>query len=406
MAIDFVGLAVTFATFASFACIYALLTLGLNLQWGETGLFNAGIAAFYAIGAYTTAILITGPAPISIGNYPAHLGGYSWPWLPALAISGLTAGFAGLLIALTTLRLRTDYLAIATLGLGEVIRLFLANDEPVTGGTFGIYQIPGLMDFFQGAGFTAQEGYLLIAVTGGALVAVAFTVLWYLGRSPWTRALKSIREDEDAAEVLGKDTFTLKLQSFVLGCAIMGIAGSLYTVVFAYIEPVITFKPQITFTVWAMLILGGSGNHKGAILGAFLFYATDFGSQVIGSSLTGGTGIPSTAPLLAQNLSLLLVTVPFVLLDVAVFAIVLWPRWRKLRGAALRRAASTLAPWIALEAITAWGLYYSLLNRGYLITQIPYFRLIVVGFVLIVLIVYRPQGVLKEKLVTVRRRTA
>ncbi len=399
---DIGGFPVEFAFYVTFACVYALLAMGLNVQWGETGLFNAGIAAFYAIGAYVTAILITGPAPPVVGVYPGHLGGFSQNWLVALALSGIISGIVGFLIAIPTLRLRTDYLAIATLGLGEVIRLFLLNDAPLTGGTIGIFFIPKMF-----ANFTfIPQGWqqILIAVVAVVVVLVTFLVLGYLERSPWARVLKSIREDEDAAEVLGKDTFTFKLQSFVLGCVVMGLAGSVFTVFLVFIEPVQTFAPLVTFTVWAMLFLGGSGNNKGAILGAFLFYFIDWETSRIQIQLSGTTGLPSTAPVFSAPVSLALAVVPFVALNVVV--ILLLRYWPRLAGRRIpfRMRLKTLAMWGVGEAILAWTLFYAFLHPDFLSVNIVYFRIMLVGLILIAIVVYRPQGLLPEKLLTVRRR--
>lgn len=401
---DITGFPVEFAFFVTFACVYALLAMGLNLQWGHTGLFNAGIAAFYAIGAYVTAILITGPAPAVPGVYPGHLGGYSQNWLLALAASGIISGVVGFLIAIPTLRLRTDYLAIATLGLGEVIRLFLLNDAPVTGGTIGISFIPRMFANFTFIPKGMQS--LLIAAVAVGVVVLTFFVLERLARSPWSRVLKSIREDEDAAEVLGKDTFAFKLQSFVLGCVVMGMAGSVFTVFLNFIEPVVTFAPLVTFTVWAMLILGGSGNYKGAILGAFLFYFIDWETTRIQIDLSGTTGLPSVAPIFPALQAVLLAVVPFIALDIVVLLLLTyWPRFAS-RAVPWRDRLRKLAPWGVGEAILAWTLFYSFQHPDYLAANIVYFRIMLVGLILILLVVYRPQGLIPERLLTVRRRSA
>jgi len=329
MAVEVVaGPIIEIADFLTMASIFALLALGLNVQWGHTGLFNAGVAAFFAIGAYVTAILITPPSPPLPGVYPGHLGGFSMPFVVAFVAAGVISGLIGLLIAVPTLRLRTDYLAIATLGLGEVIRLYLLNDEPVTGGSYGIYQIPKL---FSGMGLTPGQVEVLTALVALLALSLAIVALEYLGRSPWARVLKSIREDEDAAEVLGKDTFGFKLQSFVLGCALMGLAGSLFTVFLAFIEPVTSFQPRTTFTVWAMLLLGGSGNNRGVVLGAYAFYFLE---------------------------------------------------------------------WITVRI----GIQYSTTGPPWLIDRLAFFRLMAVGVILILLVLYRPQGLLPERARTVRRR--
>ncbi len=396
------GIVVLIATFATLGCVYALLAMGLNVQWGNTGLFNAGVAAFFAIGAYVTAVFITPLSPPQGTFYPGHLGGFSLPWLVAVPVAGVVAGLAGFLIAIPTLRLRADYLAIATLGLAEIIREFLTNDEPVTGGTFGIYGIPSLFPVSQWPGGWSQ---LLLAGVAASLVIVVFVFLYLLGRTPWTRVLKSVREDEDAAEVLGKDTFVLKLQSFVLGCAIMGIAGSVFTEYLLFIEPVQSFQPFVTFTIWAMLILGGSGNYVGAIVGAFVFYFADWFSTNLQINLSGTTGLPSTVPLLSPPVAVAVAVIPLLVVDALVVVRYLRPRWLR-PGGSMAKEMRKLLGWIVGEAFVAWVLAYSLIHPDYIAPRIVYFRIMLVGLLLIFLMIYRPQGLLREKLVTVRRRAS
>lgn len=260
------------------AAVYVVTALGLNLQWGYTGLFNIGVAAFMAVGAYTSAILTAPPAFVSPA-VPGHLGGFSQPFwvglLGAIAVSGLL----GYLIALPTLRLREDYLAIATLGLAETIRLYIRNASTITGGRFPIGNIPPpsrdlewLLNDVLGVGivFGPRAADLLFF----GIVILAIWVVYYVlersVRSPWGRVLKGIREDEDAAQALGKDTFRYKVQSFVLGAMVMGASGAFLAHLLRSISPD-NFRPlESTFLIWIMVIVGGSGNNKGAILGAFL----------------------------------------------------------------------------------------------------------------------------------------
>jgi len=265
--------------YVAFASIYALLAIGLNIQWGYGGMFNAGIAGFWAIGAYTAAILTTPPAPPNPFGYPGHLGGYGhlFPRLfgfPTSILAGMGAAMfitalAALLIAIPTLRLRADYLAIATLGLARIITIFINNLQSLTGGVFGIDRIPRPFEFGTGLNYLTEASYA--AFVGSILILVLFLVE-RMSRSPWGRVMRAVREDEDAAVALGKNTFLLKLQSFVIGASLMGLAGAL----FAYFARTITvqneFTPADTFTIWTMVVVGGSGNHKGAALGAFVFY--------------------------------------------------------------------------------------------------------------------------------------
>jgi len=249
------------AFFLATALIYGILCLGLNLQWGQTGLFNVGIAGFAAIGAYTSALLTT---PETAGRF----GGFDMPiavgWLGAMAASGLAAA----LIGAATIRLRSDYLAIATFGVAVCIQLVALNLEGLTGGPFGIGFIPRPFAALQGDALSFNLANLAL------VAAVAIAVYWALERlirGPWGRVLRGIREDEAAAVELGKNPFVYRLQAFVLGSAIMGLAGAMQGHFIGFIAPENYLSP-LTFQVWAMLIIGGSGNNRGAILGAVVVW--------------------------------------------------------------------------------------------------------------------------------------
>jgi branched-chain amino acid transport system permease protein len=247
--------------FLCFATIFAVIVLGLNLQWGHTGLFNVGVAGFVAVGAYTSAIL-TAPA------YPDSLGGFGLPvvvgWFGAMALSGLVA----LVVGLAALRLRHDYLAITTFGIAVTIQLVALNARWLTGGPFGLQFIPRPMQGFFGTGAAWNAAYLCLCLLVLGLVYVA---LERLVRSPFGRVLRAIREDETAAAALGKRAFSFRLQSFVIGCMVMGLGGALYAHFVGYIAPE-DFLPILTFQIWTMLIVGGSGNNRGAILGALVVW--------------------------------------------------------------------------------------------------------------------------------------
>jgi branched-chain amino acid transport system permease protein len=248
------------AFFLTTALSYALMCLGLNLQWGQTGLFNVGVAGFAAIGAYVSAMLTT-PA----GN---HWGGYGLPifvgWIGAMIASGLAAAVIGAI----TLRLRADYLAITTFGIAIVIQLFALNAQSVTGGAFGIGFIPRP---FVGLAEDALAFDLANLALVAAVTLVVFLALERLVRSPWGRVLRAIREDEIAARSLGKNSNRFRLQAFVLGSAVIGLAGAVQGHFIGFIAPE-NYLSAITFQVWAMLIIGGSGNNKGAVLGAILVW--------------------------------------------------------------------------------------------------------------------------------------
>lgn len=248
--------------FLVFAGIFAVMALGLNLQWGFTGLFNVGVAGFVAIGAYASALLTGPPEPERFGGFglPVLLG-----WLGAMAFSGLAA----LVVGIAALRLREDYLAITTFGIAVVIQLVALNAQALTGGPFGIQSIPKPLSEALGAGLAWNLAYLGIVL---AVLGVSWWALERLVASPWGRVLRAIREDELAAASLGKRAAAFRLQSFVIGCMLMGLGGALYAHFVGYIAPE-DFLPVLTFQVWAMLIVGGSGRNAGAVLGALVVWA-------------------------------------------------------------------------------------------------------------------------------------
>jgi branched-chain amino acid transport system permease protein len=243
-----------------FAGMYALLSLGLNLQWGYTGLFNVGVAGFYAIGAYTSALLT---APVALQQF----GGLGLPIPVGMLGAMLTAGLLAVLVGWPTLRLREDYLAIATISIAETLRLVLKNEAWLTNGVQGIRDIP--RPFQQSLGTFYDIFYLGLVLV---LVALAYGASERLICSPWGRVLKAIREDETVAASVGKSVFCFKMQALILGAMLMGLAGSLYAHYVKFISPE-TFQPLMgTFLVWVMLMAGGSGNNRGAIVGAVVIW--------------------------------------------------------------------------------------------------------------------------------------
>jgi branched-chain amino acid transport system permease protein len=246
------------------AVIFSILALGLNLQWGHTGLFNISVAAFWGVGAYTAALVSKAPGADTAFAYGIP---YLWidafglpiPFPAAIILAALISGILAVLIGIPTLRLRADYLAIATLGLAEVIRLVILNETWLTGG---------------GMGSTVDNPLQALEFTDLTLLIVSLIVLgivyWALEtgiESPWGRVLEAIRDDEDVAQALGKNTFSLKMQSFVIGSMIMGVAGALTALRLNYLTAP-QFVPEWTFYIWIAVIVGGSGSNRGAVLGA------------------------------------------------------------------------------------------------------------------------------------------
>lgn len=248
--------------FLAQASIFAVVCLGLNLQWGYTGLFNIGVSGFFLVGAYTFAILC-GP------EYAAHLGGYGLPYAVGLLGSLAAAAIVAFVVGIPTLRLREDYLAIVTIGIATTLQLVALNAGWLTGGSQGAFGIPRPLP---GAFQTVLGRNLLMLALALAVVFVVYAALEAMVRSPWGRVLKAIREDEVAASSLGKNAFGFRLQAFVIGSAVMGLGGALHASFIGFVSPQ-DFQPILTFQVWTMLIVGGSGNNKGAVLGAVLMWA-------------------------------------------------------------------------------------------------------------------------------------
>ncbi|MDX7950633.1 branched-chain amino acid ABC transporter permease [Lichenihabitans sp. Uapishka_5] len=267
--LDILGYA---AFFGTTALTYAVICLGLNLQWGQTGLFNVGVAGFAAIGAYATALATT---PADAG----HWGGAGLPIAVGLLAAMVASAGASAFVGALTLRLRSDYLAITTFGLGSVVQLACLNLRSVTGGPFGIGFIP------RPFAALADRPSLFSFVAFGAmtvLTTLLFLGLERLARSPWGRVLRAIREDEGAAAALGKSSAAYRLQAFALGGALIGLGGALQAHAIGFIAPD-NYLPTLTFEVWTMLIVGGAGSNAGAILGAVLIWALWSGT---GATLT------------------------------------------------------------------------------------------------------------------------
>ncbi|MCD6358944.1 MAG: branched-chain amino acid ABC transporter permease [Dehalococcoidia bacterium] len=236
------------------------MALSLNLEYGFTGLANFGKVAFFLIGAYTYAILSQTGAPFYL----------------CLIASALTSAIGGLLISLPALRLREDYLAIVTLTTGEILRLIVKSEDWIGGGIWGITVSPAIK--MTGASPTSK-----ILVNIGLVficMAICFIIIQLLTHSPYGRVIRAIREDEVAAEALGKNRSKYKAQIFMLGSAMAGIAGGLFAQYLRFIDPYM-FLPIVTFTVWIMVLLGGPANNWGALLGAALVQLFDRGTNLI-----------------------------------------------------------------------------------------------------------------------------
>lgn len=254
--------------------IYALLCLALNIQWGMGGLFNAGIAGFFAVGAYTSALLTTAPTG-------KHVGGFELPVIVGLVGAGVLAGAAGWIVAKICVRLKSDYLAMASIGISETLRLIIVNESWLTNGSLGIAGLPRpLGNFFQGR--TLDIVYLVFV---WSIVLVFYLFSQRLYDSPWGRSLRAIRDNEVSAAAAGKNVEKFRVQTFVMGCAIMGVAGALAAHYFRFLSPSATDPLLVTFLVWVMLMAGGSGNNVGAIMGALGIWTLWSATEIFTSRL-------------------------------------------------------------------------------------------------------------------------
>jgi len=258
----------------TFAGIYAISAMGLNVHFGLTGLINFGHAAFMGVGAYTTILLI----PHAAGR-EGSLNESGLPLLLAIVIGLIASALFGLIIGLPAIRLRGDYLAIVTIASSEIFRLTVRDQEEFTGGVYGVISFS---DSFQNKRpkfvenlaliLDVSVGQLWVAISSWVIVVLLFFILKRLQHSPWGRTLRAVREDEDAVRALGKNAVWIKLQSFMLGASIAGLSGILLAFNYGTLQ-VEMFVPLLTFYIWAIMILGGVGSLSGPVFGSILFWS-------------------------------------------------------------------------------------------------------------------------------------
>lgn len=254
---------ISMATFVGF---FMILALALNLQWGMTGMVNFGIAGFYALGAYTSGLLTTKLAvPVGLA-------------IPLACLAGLAVGA---LVALLSMRLREDFLAIVTLGFGEIVRLIVLNEDEITEGPRGLK-----IDARPFADMFDRETYAVVYLAlVAAAVAAVFLIVELIRRSPMGRTLRAIREDDVVAEVLGKNVLRHRVQVFSLGAAFMGLAGALYAHYVQNISPEV-FMPMVAIFIWMSVIVGGAGNNWGLLVGAGIVMTILEGTRFMGDFIT------------------------------------------------------------------------------------------------------------------------
>ncbi|MGA7971498.1 MAG: branched-chain amino acid ABC transporter permease [Pseudolabrys sp.] len=368
------------------ALIVAVMALGVNMQWGYAGLFNIGVAGFFGLGGLAVVLIsmpidaatwaagtprilfafavgaaaiyaaakfyrkmargfarditilivltagfflfryLADPAieaveavtPASTGN----IGGLGLPVILSWLVAGLFAAGAGWAVAKTALGLRSDYLAIATLGIGQIIIAILMNEDWLDRGVKNIIGIgrwpvprevvlqqqPWFISFAHSMGTDVRTAStVLVGTCFAALFVVVLLILLTLAelslKSPWGRMMRAIRDNEHAAEAMGKDVKRRHLQVFVLGSAVIGIAGALYVMLHGLMAPQSYNDPlRYTFLIWAMVILGGSGNNWGAVIGALIIMLMWDEAESVGPALLGFITEPMAAGALKQHL--------------------------------------------------------------------------------------------------------
>jgi branched-chain amino acid transport system permease protein len=360
-------------TILQLCLISALMALGANMQWGYAGLFNAGIMGFAALGGVAVVLVSMPPVPSALGaggwnlglaglalvltlagalfvreriagywRAPAtlgviavgyfvmrvfldpastaieaidpaaagYLGGLRLPVLVSWAVGGLFAAGAAYIVGKVALGLRSDYLAIATLGIAEIILAVLNNENWLTRGVKNVTGLPRpipdertlqaapwVVDVAERFGSDVQTAAAVVArLAYSLLFALVLVVVFWLAeralRSPWGRMMRAIRDNRDAAEAMGKNVTRRHLQVFVLGSAVIGIAGAMMVTLDGQFTPSSYNPLRYTFLIWVMVIVGGSGNNWGAVLGGFLIWyvwvmAEPFGSWLMATATAG-----------------------------------------------------------------------------------------------------------------------
>jgi branched-chain amino acid transport system permease protein len=275
-------LGVTFEAFTDFgfwtsvgilAGTYVLFTLGLQLNVGYTGIVNFGQAGFMAIGAYAMGVLVV----------KAH-----WSFWLALPTAVLIAIGFGLLVGLPSLRLRADYFAIATIAAAEIVRITALNLRDVTGGNKGLFGFDeswnSLSDqidtWLQSLGWSNPESLFPLFIVVWVTALIATVLLHFATKSPWGRVLRAVREDEDAARALGKNTLAYKLQSLAIAATLGALAGFFVAINLNFLTPE-AFLPAFTFIGFAVLVLGGLANYWGVAAGAIIMWTILEGTRFI-----------------------------------------------------------------------------------------------------------------------------
>lgn len=251
---------------AIFFCIYCIHCWGLNLQFGVAGILNFTYITFVAIGAYFAGVTALGTPNHGVSGQ--YILGWQLPFPIPPILGGIAAAILAVFVGIIGLRrLRSDYLAIVTVSVGQIAWFISGNDLSLFNGWDGISQVPQPWNSVFGLSFTNYGWVFLIICM--IFAALAYVVSQLLYHSPYGRVLRAIRDDEDVAAALGKNVFAYKMSAFIIGCVYAGIGGALTVEFIGAFNPSGWTTPE-TFIIWAAMLIGGRGNNKGMILGAFL----------------------------------------------------------------------------------------------------------------------------------------
>jgi branched-chain amino acid transport system permease protein len=272
-AVPLPGWAIVFLEVAITFLLYGLLVLGLNLQFGFTGLVNFGHVAFFSVGAYATAMLTA--------NDPFAGIGLGLPWPVGLAAGIIAASFLGALIGLATLRLRDDFLAIATLAVAEILHDLLGSFEGITGADIGILGVPQPVAALAGDSNTNLVATVLLLA---GVLLLAYAGVTRLTDAPYGRVLRAIRADDRVAASLGKHVFGYKLQVFVLGAGLAGLAGALFAFYNGAVAPGF-FGLNVTVLVWIGMLVGGAGDNRAVLAGLGIILGLRLGTRFLNQQL-------------------------------------------------------------------------------------------------------------------------
>ncbi|MFD8250085.1 branched-chain amino acid ABC transporter permease [Nocardia sp. NPDC059691] len=383
--------------------MYALLAIGLNVVVGQAGLLDLGYVGFYAVGAYTVGLLTSPNSPWNQTD-----GGWldpKWAWLACLPIAVAVTAVSGLILGSPTLRLRGDYLAIVTLGFGEIVRLLAENLTEITNGSLGLSGVayphvgesasrpegvfsggnsgnPDSADLLDRAGYGTYWYWL-----GMVLVVIVLLVVGNLERSRVGRAWVAIREDEDAAEIMGVPTFKFKLWAFMIGAAVGGMSGAIYAGQVQFINPT-GFNIINSMLFLCAVVIGGQGNKLGVIFGAFVIAYLPARLQSVNLVSNESTGYVLLA------------------IDVAVFValIVAWRLWSGRLSVWPRRGVITAMVVTGVLALLLLGSVLLFRKGG--AQSLGDLKYLYFGIALVVMMILRPQGLfpVRQKLLTYGRQ--